>query len=286
MADAARLLHSRHTLQITNVPFLGRGKQDPKLIRYIEQSFPRARADLATAMIARMTGLAADGGSICFVSPQNWHFLTGYSDFRHDLLSHFEFSLIAALGKNAFETISGEVVNVSLSAITRTKPTERSVFLGIDANNRKNEKEKAVELTFGDLNILAQRLQKANPDHRITVRGALTGPLLSKYASAYQGISPADFPHYGRCFWEGYRTSEFSYWQSTVPQTRSFGGRELLLWQGRDLERAVTSGQAYIRGAEAWESVESQSVRWAPCPQQFTKARHSIQCSRCRPAQR
>ena len=91
MADAARLLHSRHTLQITNVPFLGRGKQDPKLIHYVEQGFPRARADLATAMIARMTGLAADGGSICFVSPQNWHFLTGYSDFRHDLLSHLSF---------------------------------------------------------------------------------------------------------------------------------------------------------------------------------------------------
>ena len=80
----------------------------------------------------------------------------------------------------------------------------------------------------------------------------LTGPLLLKYASAYQGISPADLPRYGRCFWEGYRTSEFTYWQSTVQETRPFGGRELLLWQGRELERAVTAGQAYIRGAEAW----------------------------------
>ncbi len=252
MADAARLLHSRYTLQITNVPFLGRGKQDSKMIRYIDERLPRSRANIATAMIARMTGLAADGGSICFVSPQNWHFLTGYSDFRYDLLSNFEFSLVAALGKNAFETISGEVVNVSLSVLTRTRPTESSVFVGIDANSRRSQKEKAVELAFGDLNILEQRLQKANPDHRITVRGALTGPLLSEYASAYQGISPADAPRYARCFWEGYRTQEFSYWQSTVPETRPFGGRELLLWQGRELENAVASGQAYIRGTQAW----------------------------------
>ena len=252
MADAASLLHSRHTLQVTNVPFLGRGKQDPKLIRYIEQRFPKARADLATAMISRMTDLAVDGGSICFVSPQNWNFLTGYSEFRYDLLSHFEFSMVAALGKNAFETISGEVVNVSLSTLTRTKPTNSSVLSGIDANNRRNEKEKAVELAVGEINILEQRLQRANPDHRITVRGALTGPLLANYASAYQGISPADFPRYGRCFWEGYKSPEFAYWQSTVSETRPFGGRELLLWQGHDLETAVHAGQAYIRGAEAW----------------------------------
>ena len=252
MVDAASLLHSRHTLQITNVPFLGRGKQDPKLIRHIEQRFPKAKADLATAMISRMTDLAAIGGSICFVSPQNWSFLTGYSKFRYDLLSHFEFSAVAALGKNAFETISGEVVNVSLSVLTRAKPTKNSLFSGIDANSKKNAKEKSVELAVGDVNILEQRLQKANPDHRITVRGALTGPLLSKYASAFQGISPADFPRYGRCFWEGYKSSEFAYWQSTVSETRPFGGREFILWQGHDLEQAVHAGQAYIRGAEAW----------------------------------
>ncbi|RYL99701.1 Eco57I restriction-modification methylase domain-containing protein [Sphingobium fuliginis] len=252
MADAAQILHSHHTLQITNVPFLGRGKQNADLIQYIEQRFPNAKSDLATAMISRMTGLSDAGGTIAFVSPQNWNFLTGYSDFRYDLLSNFEFSFVAALGKNAFETISGEVVNVSLTAFTRSRPTENSSFAGIDANAFNNEKEKANEITYGNVNILQQKLQKSNPDHRITVGGALTGPLLSSYASACQGISPADFPRFGRYFWEGGRSSDFVFWQSTVSETQNFGGRELVLWRGEGLDRAVQSGQAYIRGSEAW----------------------------------
>lgn len=67
MADAAALLARRYTLQATNVPFLGRGRQDPALADHIGRAFPEAKADLATAMLRRMTRLAAPGGVVSSV---------------------------------------------------------------------------------------------------------------------------------------------------------------------------------------------------------------------------
>ena len=91
--------------------------------------------------------------------------------------------------------------------------------------------------------------------------------LLEKYAMGLQGISPADFPHYGRFFWEVSLGKEWHYWQSTVDEVVHFGGRELVLWWNQDLLDAVAAGQAYIRGKEAWGKVGLvvKQMRSLPC---------------------
>ena len=53
MADAASLLHRNYVLQATNVPYLGRGKQDERLADYVSRRFESAKADLASAMMAK-----------------------------------------------------------------------------------------------------------------------------------------------------------------------------------------------------------------------------------------
>ena len=65
MATAAALLGRRFTLVATNVPFLGRGKQHATMRNYLESHFKDARADLATAMLRRLTGFAARSGDRC-----------------------------------------------------------------------------------------------------------------------------------------------------------------------------------------------------------------------------
>src|SRR5262249_46532442 len=58
MADAAALLHRKYTLQATNVPFLGRAKQTPTISAFLEKHYDAAKADLATAFLARMSRLS------------------------------------------------------------------------------------------------------------------------------------------------------------------------------------------------------------------------------------
>ena len=45
IAKAAEILGSKFTLVATNVPYLGRGKQDDLLKEYCERTYPKAKAD-------------------------------------------------------------------------------------------------------------------------------------------------------------------------------------------------------------------------------------------------
>jgi hypothetical protein len=252
MADALAVLGRRYSLIATNVPFLGRGKQVDTLKAYIERTETDAKADLATAMISRAMRLLEDGGTISAVTPQNWLFLGGYKELRTRLLNRAAFNIVAALGPRAFETITGEVVNTALIAISSERPSPTSEFAGLDANEGRSATDKKATLLWDAPALPIQRAQLKNPDQRITVDGAVEGALLSQWANAYQGISPADFDRYGRRFWEIANSQSFRYWQSTIDRSVPHGGRSLMLWMSDGLKQAEAAGQAYIRGKEAW----------------------------------
>jgi hypothetical protein len=114
--------------------------------------------------------------------------------------------------------------------------------------------------------MLSQANQKNNPDSRISVHETGSGPLLSQYAISLQGLSPADFPRYGRFFWEGNRSADFVRWQSTIDETEYYGGRELMLWFGPDLRSAIDRGDAYVRGEAGWgkQGVVVRQMRHLP----------------------
>src|SRR5947209_5295178 len=100
--------------------------------------------------------------------------------------------------------------------------------MGIDASAPRIPAEKAVMLRDAGVAILSQAGQLSNPDARIVLEEWAQGELLRVYADSFQGVSPADLPRYGRCFWEVQVEGEWRFWQSTVDETTHYGGRELV----------------------------------------------------------
>lgn len=76
IAKAGQLLAKKYTLQITNVPYLGKGKQDKILSDYVLKKYPEAKADLATVFFERLFNTSNPGGTVCSVMPHNWLFLS------------------------------------------------------------------------------------------------------------------------------------------------------------------------------------------------------------------
>ena len=234
MADAARILSRRYTLQATNVPYLGRGKQHQELATFISGVYSEARADLATAMLLRMLGLANPNGTIASVTPQNWLFLGSYKGLRRILLNQTTLNFIGALGPRAFETITGEVVNTALISLSFATPDIYSTYTGIDANDASDPSSKSSALIAENCCTLGQVDQLNDPESRISVQPkSHSGKPLREFASVLVGATTGDAPRYIFKFWEWReKKNKWEFFQTTVVDTRSFGGMtNSILWE-------------------------------------------------------
>ncbi len=252
LVQAARLLARQFTLVATNVPYLARGKQGKLLRDYCERAHPRAKVDLATCFVERSLGFCGHACTAALVTPQSWLFQDSYQDLRRHLLVEVGLNVLVRLGSRAFETISGEVVNVALVGMTHNRPSNDHQFVGIDASQRPLPVDKSRELQVGILTTGLQREQLHNPGLRIVIGYTSNVELLRMRASSYQGIKTGDDGRTRRYFWEfGEVTARWRFFQSTVEQTAEYGGLEgLLEWhdEGRGLARRQGLGAWGKRG--------------------------------------
>lgn len=263
LARAANLLAGQYHLVITNVPYLSSGKQCKRLHEFCERNYPAAKNDLATVFLERCLEFCTEGGTSSIVLPQNWLFLTSYKKFREKLLKNNTWHLIARLGEGGFDSSAAAGAFVAMLSISRGnasgyygelfgKDKTANLIRGIDVSSPRTAAEKAAVLLTAEIKSIPQAKQLENPDARVTLEQAENFTFLDKYATGLQGISPADAPHYSRCFWELFAPYQpWQYWQSSVDGSEHFKGKERILWYGEDLITAFATGQAYLRGSDA-----------------------------------
>jgi len=250
---AVDLLSQKYEFVITNVPYLSRGKQCELLQDYTAQHYADAKRDIANVFLERCLELNSNGGVTQMVMPQNWLFLGSYKKQREVLLKQVSWDLLARLGAGAFDTISGEVVNVILLSLTKAKPVAKQCLAGIDASVSKTVQEKSDILKSGLVMGVCQSKQSENPDARISLELSSNKNLLKDYADCYWGLGSGDYPRFGRFFWEvGIVDSNWIYQLSTVLETDYFSGREhILFWQEGKGALSEHPG-AYLRGLDIW----------------------------------
>jgi hypothetical protein len=234
IAVAASLMAKYFTLVATNVPYIARGKQDETMRTYLANVHPAGKADLATAFVERCLEYCAEGGSSALVTPQNWLFLGSYKGLREWMLRQVTWNMVAKLGPGAFETISGEVVNVALLIHTAAEPVAGHELAGLDASEPRVAAGKAAHLLERECASAPQKDQLRHPDARVSLDNIGHHALLEAIATNHQGLSTGDNPRFRRLHWE---VSGFgALWepeQSTVEESEHYGGRSgIVLWEG------------------------------------------------------
>ncbi len=262
MADAASILVRRFVLQVTNVPFLGRGRQDAALATHLAARFAIAKSDLATAMLTRMRSLALQGGTVAAVTPQNWLFLGGYKKLREAVLAQASLALVAVIGEHGFDSSAAAGAFTAMVALSEARPNATTVFAGLDANDARDPPSKAAMLSAGEVRVLRQSSQLANPDGRIATNEASGRQLLADYAISLKGIATGDLPRFILRFWEvASRARRWEFLQEPPTKRASFTSRSgLVLWeQGSGTLRSFVAERlgeggvgAWLRGGAAW----------------------------------
>ena len=246
MVKAADLLACKYTLVITNVPYLGRGKQDELLKAHLERHYNEGKGDLATAFMIHCLDFCNACGSIALVAPWGWTFATAYQALRERLLKSRQLNLLPKLGEGGFGSTAAAGAFVVAPIITKETPQEKQQFAALDASQAQLLEEKAAILTSGHITLLNQRQQLNNPDSRILFEDGAAFELLSCHARSYQGIKTGDDGLGKRYWWEfPSRDSNWRWFQSTVDQTVLYGGCEFVLrWENDGSDIARLQGQA------------------------------------------
>ena len=261
MAKAEQILSKDFTLVATNVPYLGRGKQDEVLRSFCEQKHPSAKADLATCFIERCLRSVGKEGTISVVTPQNWLFLNTYKKFRGRLLKESRLNLLVRIGEHGFDSPQAAGAFIALVTLTSSAPKVTTRFCGINASDGNSPDLKLVTLKSAPAPILLQRDQVSNPDHRIAIDQVTEGGRLSKYCSSFLGLGTGDYAHYGRCFWEFPKLqSGWAFQQGTVASTRLWGGREhVIAW---DFETNRVRGMTQAERDQIHNQDQSGQQAW------------------------
>ena len=255
MAKAAALLAQSYTLVTTNVPYLGRGKQDDALKLHLGTHYKEGKADLATAFMLRCLGFCAKDASTALVAPQNSLFLDSYDDLRKRLLTTTRLNVVARLGSNAFRDMNWWAAITMLIGVSVAPPLASDVFAGIDVGDDKNQDQKAYLLGTRLLRSVHQMAQLKNYGHAITFNDAVSAQSLAAFARSIEGLSTGDGDRHLRKHWELDRLCDrdaWDYFQVTPDDTAEFDGySEVIWWEGGGGE-LCRSESARIQGQPAW----------------------------------
>jgi len=263
IAKAGQLLSKKYTLQITNVPYLGKGKFDTVLSDYVLKYYADAKGDLATVFMERLLKTAQPHGTVTTVIPQNWLFLTTYKKYREKLLKNETWNVVARLGAGAFSQISGEVVKAILIGITHSKPNPDHPLTGLDVSEAPNAATKDEALKTAELQTVNQKEQLSNPSVIVSFDLQQTAgeTRLNKLIDFHKGICTGDRQRFVRSFFELEKDDNWELFRSTSnhPAVISSGAAEMFYWQGGNgdfiqflHDRLGDSIGAWLRGEDAW----------------------------------
>ncbi len=241
MVKAADLLTCEYTLVITNVPYLGSKRQSDVLVGFGAANCPAAKSDLGVIFMNRCQTFLTTGGTAAVVMSQYWLFKSSYKDYRRNKLNSTQWDVVARLGTRAFETISGEVVNVCAGCWTSSPPSASQLIFGIDVAACPSAVSKSAALKDAGVILLAQAKQLQNPSCRLILDDVDGGVLLEQMTVVPQGVKTGDDERWRRRFWELPELGRgWVCYQSTVSEHTAYGGRSLALdWR--------TSGEDMVR---------------------------------------
>lgn len=102
-----------------NPPYMGSGRFDEVLGKYVKAHYEEAKADLFSVFMDMGMERLADGGKMAQINMQSWMFLSSFEKLRNIFLHNYIIDSMLHLGPRTFDELSGEVVQNTAFVLTK-----------------------------------------------------------------------------------------------------------------------------------------------------------------------
>ena len=120
-----------------NPPYMGSGRFDATLSKYVKDNYPKSKADLFAVFMDVAIDRLANFGKYGMINMHSWMFLSSFEDLRRTLLDNQQIDSLLHLGPRTFDELSGEVVQNAAFVVSKANLTNRVgiYFRLVDGSN-------------------------------------------------------------------------------------------------------------------------------------------------------
>ena len=131
-----KIMTDRYDVVITNPPYMGNSRMNPKLKEYTDKNYPEVKSDLFSVFIKKTYSLTKTKGLTALVTPYVWWFIKSYEELRNFVLKNTKIDSLIQLEYNAFEgaciPVGTFILRKETSKNYRTECIKLSDFKGIE----------------------------------------------------------------------------------------------------------------------------------------------------------
>ena len=118
-------LTQKYAVLCMNPPYMGSGRFDEVLSKYVKDNYEEAKADLFSVFMQMGMERLIANGKMAQINMQSWMFLSSFEKLRKQFLTHYNIDNMLHLGPRTFDELSGEVVQNTAFVLSKHKPAEQ-----------------------------------------------------------------------------------------------------------------------------------------------------------------
>ena len=129
---------------VMNPPYMGGGKMNSVLSKYVKDNYSEAKADLFSVFMDMGMKRLIFGGKMAQINMQSWMFLSSFEKLRDIFLHNYVIDSMLHLGPRTFDELSGEVVQNTAFVLTKPRFSEYGMMTSFGLASKPLEERKAI----------------------------------------------------------------------------------------------------------------------------------------------
>lgn len=143
LVEISQCLVQKYDVVVTNPPYMGiKSGMPPKLVEMVKKEYPNSKNDLYAVFIERCLKFVDHSKFVSMITQHSWMFQSSFAKIR-EVVINYSIDTLVHLGANAFDEISGEIVQASAFVLrTAQTPMQFGCYVRlVDCNDENKKRE-------------------------------------------------------------------------------------------------------------------------------------------------